>query len=268
MCYIRIRARSGKRALPTAIVGDKSDENSVDSESDKGSGARHKRVCDHVRAQHQVRKNRRWVQKAVEFVPDKAMGLFKAVRASLNLKFTRVSENLASEDGGLRSGFPCPVPEPSQKELSPPFPHWWDWWWRDRRGFIRLHRMREADNGIVPVVERLGKGLRITPSAFFPEDRGAPRRPEALGGEHLSVAPIQDPNTDMPEEVLIIKEFPSWLFFSPKTRYKGSTNNIYPWNAHLMLEPGVRSIFDQEVRSVYKEASPTWEERLEWGLRQ
>jgi len=208
------------------------------------------------------------VQKAVEFVPDKAMGLFKAVRASLNLKFTRVSENLASEDGGLRIGFPCLVPEPSQKELSPPFPHWWDWWWRDRRGYIHVHRGKEANDGVVPVLERLGKGLRITPSAFFPEASGVRMRPEALGGQHLAVASIQDPDTDMPEEVLIVKGFPSWLFEARKTRYRGSTQIIYPYNAHLRLEPGVRSIFDQEVRSIYKEASPTWEERLEWGLRQ
>lgn len=268
MCHINIRARSGKRALPTVIVDDKSDENSVDSGSDKRSGARHKRVCDHVRAQHQVRKNRRWVQKAVEFVPDKAMGLFKAVRASLNLKFTRVSENLASEDGGLRSGFPCPVPEPSQKELSPPFPHWWDWWWRDRRGYIGIYRGREANDGIVPVMERLGKGLRITPGAFYPEEKKVRMRPEALGGPHLSVASIQDPDDDMPNEVFVEKEFPSWLFNPRKTRYRGSTDIVYPWNAHLRLEPGVRSIFEQETRSVYKEASPTWEERFEWGLRQ
>jgi len=85
-----------------------------------------------LRAEHRIRKIRRWVRKVVEFVPNKVLGWLKAVRTCFNLKFRKGPEEPSgdSNEQGLHAGLNVRgevaklVMEPP---LNAPFPHWWAW---------------------------------------------------------------------------------------------------------------------------------------------
>lgn len=91
------------------------------------------RVLDRFRAEYKIRKNRRWVRKAVEFVPSKIMGWLKAVRASFNLKWHKppVTEDsgrplLSFPYGGIES-FAARVEAYETPPLDRTFLDWWAW---------------------------------------------------------------------------------------------------------------------------------------------
>jgi len=89
-------------------------------------------VLDRLRAEHRIRKIRRWVRKVVEFVPNKVLGWLKTVRTCFNLKFRKGPEDPSgdSNEQGLHAGLN--VRGEAAKlvmELPPtaPYPNWWAW---------------------------------------------------------------------------------------------------------------------------------------------
>lgn len=144
------------------------------------------RVLDRFRAEYKIRKNRRWVRKAVEFFPNKVLGWFKAVRACLNLKFRRATDELAPEVSGLQVGTKVENPGDRSKQEerpTPPFPEWWTWSKEEPEdsGLFSLYRGRGLSVG--QAGESLGE---------LPPDITDWRRPEAIGGPHRVFEPARD----------------------------------------------------------------------------
>lgn len=164
-------------------------------EGEKGRRSLHQRVLDRVRAEYKIRKIRRFVRKAVEFVPSKILGWLKTVRASLNLRFRKGSSpepGVFSEHVGLRiMNVPPLNKEKSITSWEDPFPLWWAWKAFDSTGHIWLSLDSVNDASPSPLTERekFSPHLRRAYNLERVKILGPWTRPPALGGPIIKVIP-------------------------------------------------------------------------------
>jgi len=169
-----------------------------------------KRLLARVRAEYKIRKNRRWVQKAVEFVPSKILGWLKCVRAAFNLKFERTLESEPVVQGGLTlSGSERGWKQYDGKFPDPPFPFWWVWSRVLPDDNVQLYRGTTS-------LDLLGArsahllGLRAHNGVEHgPEPAHAIRwtRPEALNGPHVDFEYVEEHPDSMMESGWRKKKF-------------------------------------------------------------
>jgi len=147
----------------------------------------HKRLLVRFRAEYKIRKIRRFVRKAVEFVPSKVLGWLKAVRACFNRKFRKGAPEEPVDTGGLvllsdsdmEVSYGVPIPVPHE-----PFPHWWDWHFEKEDGSLCLYRGREVLYDRVASRRLDDLGNWVSEMTLLP-DGIRWEKPEALGGDHL-----------------------------------------------------------------------------------
>jgi len=149
------------------------------------------RTLVRFRAEYKIRKNWRWVQRSVPFVPDNRLGWLKAVRMCLNLRFRKAEPESVPVPSGLsRTGSTELSSLRNRVRLDPtihtdaPFPFWWAWW-HELRGSVFLYYGKE-DLGSVPILEP-----RPCTGSWRREWDAVANwvLPEALGGPHLRVEP-------------------------------------------------------------------------------
>jgi len=178
----------------------------------------HRKVLDRFRAEYKIRKKRRWVQKAVEFVPNKTLGWLKAVRACLNLKFRKGPENpirlRRPSDKGVDVSRYVAETEFNEK-LQPPFPFWWAWSRDKECGCLVLWR-GSADADFLfqgseshDLLKRYGTSERVF------KEGGDWTPAEALGGPHLEVERRKDLCSDCGHTTIVRKRYTFSLSYGP-----------------------------------------------------
>jgi len=148
------------------------------------------------RAEYKIRKIRRWVQRSVPFVPDQRLGLFKAVRMCLNLRFRKAGTGYTPDmpSGLIRTGTSELSSLKNRVRIDPlidtdaPFPLWWAWWKGEGGGFVKLYFGRTTLGDLGAGSGQYSARLAVTEREF--EGGGIWERPEALGGQHLAVEKV------------------------------------------------------------------------------
>jgi len=188
MCNNAVAARTFARSS----VGVRGPKTPMDRQE---SGVKKRRRGYHtlvrLRAEYEIRKARRWLQKAVEFVPSKTLAWLKAVRACLNLRFRKgtLDEPPNSEEGGI-------VVRLHDEEvvdngvvtihIDPPFPFWWAWWRVKADGYLAVYLGRDTEDLLMGASSCWPLRL-VEADQTIDMDDSQWTRPEALGGPHVSM---------------------------------------------------------------------------------
>jgi hypothetical protein len=202
------------RTVSRSRYGVKGPKTFICSEERREKKTLHRMVLDRVRAEYKIRKIRRWVQKAVEFVPSMILGWLKAVRACFNRKFRKWFDPTDNQDPtGLivSDSKGKSVSRSSEPPLVQPFPLWWAWNKTNDDNSVSLFFGKELDTAPI--------GLRqLNAGTMGP----AWTKPEALGGPHLEVEPVLEGN----EIVAVQRKVFRWDL------PVNSQNEIYPVDAY------------------------------------